>query len=94
MIAVATSASAAAAIAYAAVDASPHAPPWRDARTGMLNSHRHTRMPTSAISAAMTAVAAPPDHSCLASTVRPEELLRSERGSSCLDMAQAGSFSS
>jgi hypothetical protein len=25
--------------------------------------------------------------------VRPEELLRSERGSSCLDMAQAGSFS-
>jgi hypothetical protein len=80
MIAVATSAStAAAAIAYAAVDTSPHAPPWRVARTGMLNSHRHTGMPTSAISAATTAVAAPPDHSCLASTVRPEELLRSER---------------
>jgi hypothetical protein len=48
MIAVTTSAAAAAAIAYAAVDASPHAPPWRGARTGMLNSHRHTRMPTRA----------------------------------------------
>ena len=78
MIAVATSAAAAAAIAYPAVDASPHAPSWRGARMGMLNSHRHTRMPTSAISAATTAVAAPPDHSCLASTVRPEELVRSE----------------
>ncbi len=43
-------------------------------------------MPTSAISAATTAVAAPPDHSCLASTVRPDELLRSEGGSSGLDM--------
>jgi hypothetical protein len=91
-MAVATSA-AAAAIAYPAVGASPHAPSWRGARTGMLNNHRHTRMPTSAISAATTAVAAPPDHSCLASTVRPEELLRSEGGSSCLDMAQAGFFS-
>ena len=78
MIAVATSAAAAAVIAYHAVDASPHAPSWRGARTGMLNSHRHTRMPTSAISAATTAVAAPPDHSCLVSTVRPEELVRSE----------------
>src|SRR5271166_5514971 len=86
MIAVATSAAAAAAIAYPAVDASPHAPSWRGARTGMPNSHRHTRMPASAISAATTAVAAPPDHSCLASTVRPGELVRSERGSSCLDM--------
>ena len=52
----------------------------------MLNSHRHTRMPASAISAATTAVAAPPDHSCLASTLRPEELLRSEGGSSGLNM--------
>src|ERR1017187_10955335 len=84
MIAVATSAAAAAAIAYPAVDASPHAPFWRGARMGMLNSHRHTRMPASAISAATTAVAAPPDHSCLASTVPPGELLRSEGGSSCL----------
>ncbi len=89
----ATSAAAAAAIAYHAVDASPHAPSWRGARTGMLNSHRHTRMPASAISAATTAVAAPPDHSCLASTVRPGELPRSERGSCCRDMAQAAFFS-
>src|SRR5271157_4240251 len=93
MIAVATSAAAAAAIAYHAVDASPHAPSWRGARTGMLNSHRHTRMPASAISAATSAVAAPPDHSCLASTVRPGELLRSEGGSCCRDMAQAAFFS-
>ena len=94
MIAVATSAAAAAAIAYPAVDASPHAPAWRGARTGMLNSHRHTRMPASAISAATTAVAAPPDHSCLASTVRVGELVRSERGSCCPDMAQAAGHGS
>ena len=55
----------------------------------MLNSHRHTRMPASAISAATTAVAAPPDHSCLASTVRPGELPRSESDSCYRDMAQA-----
>src|SRR5215469_514237 len=93
MIAVAASAAAAAAIAYPAVDASPHAPSWRGARMGMLNSHRHAKMPASAINAATTAVAAPPDHNCLASTVRPEELLRSEGGSSCLYMAQAAFFS-
>src|SRR5215467_13822143 len=92
MTAVAASAAAAAAIAYPAVDASPHAPSWRGARMGMLNSHRHIKMPASAINAATTAVAAPPDHSCLASTVRPGELLRSEGGSSCLDMAQAAFF--
>jgi hypothetical protein len=46
---------------------------WRS--TPLPNSQRHTRMPASAISAAMAAVAAPPDHSCLASSVRPEELL-------------------
>jgi hypothetical protein len=45
MIAVATSAAAAAAIAFPALDASSHAPSWRSARTGMLNSHRHARMP-------------------------------------------------
>src|SRR3974390_2162626 len=86
MIAVATRAAAAAATAYPAVDASPHAPSRRGARMGTLNSHRQTRMPASAISAATTAVAAPPDHSCLASTLRPDELLRSEGGSSGLDM--------
>ena len=86
MMAVAASAAPPAAIAYPAVDASPHAPSWRGARTGVLSSHRHTRMPASAISAATAAVAAPPDHSCLASTVRPGELLRSEGGSSGLDM--------
>ena len=34
----------------------------------MLNSHRHTNMPTSATSAATMAVATPPGHSCPAST--------------------------
>ena len=59
----------------------------------MSSSHRHTRMPASAISAATTAVAAPPDHSALASTARPGELVRSEEGSCCPDMAQAAFFS-
>jgi len=58
MMAVATSAAAAAAITYPAVEALPHAPSWRGARRRMSNSHRHTRIPTSAISAATTAVAA------------------------------------
>src|SRR5215831_11343524 len=86
MIAVATSAAAAAASEYPAVDALPHAPSRRGARMGMSNSHRHTRMQTSAISAATSAVATPPDHSCLASMLRLEELLRSGGGSSGLDI--------
>ena len=93
MIAVAAIAAAEAAIAYPAVEASPHAPSWRGARMGMSYSHRHTSMPASAISAATTAVAVPLDHSCLASTVRPGELPRSESGSTCADMAQAAIFS-
>ena len=69
-------AAAAAASEYPAVDALPHAPSPRGARMGMSNSHRHTRMPASAISAATSAVATPPDHSCFASMLRVEELLR------------------
>src|SRR5215831_16080130 len=86
MSAVATSAAAAAASEYPAVDALPHAPSRRGARMGMSNSHRHTRMPATAISAATSAVATPPDHSCLASMLRLEELLRSEGGSSGLNI--------
>src|SRR5215471_1436237 len=86
MIAVATSAAAAAASEYPAVDALPHAPSRRGARMGMSNSHRHTRMPATAISAATSAVATPPDHSCLASMLRLEELLRSGGGTSGLDI--------
>ncbi len=66
MIAVANKATATAANTYPTVDASPQAPSRCGARIGMVNSHRHTRMPTSAISAATTAVAAPPDHRVLA----------------------------
>src|SRR5215469_9263202 len=83
---VATSAAAAAESVYPAVDALPHAPSRRGARMGMSNSHRHTRMPASAISAATIAVAAPPDHSCFASMLRVEELLRSGGGSPGLDI--------
>src|SRR5216683_472357 len=68
--AVAASATAAAANTYPTVDASPQAPAFCGARIGMLNSHRQTRMPTRAIRPATTAVATPPDHSCLASTRR------------------------
>jgi hypothetical protein len=70
MIAVANSAIAADANTYPTVDASPQAPSRCGDRIGILNSQRHTRMPTSAINAATTAVAAPPDHSALASTRR------------------------
>ena len=63
MIAVATSAAPAADSTYIPVDASPHAPSRRGARIGMVNSHRETRMPTSAIRAATIAVATPPAHS-------------------------------
>src|SRR6516164_1438441 len=66
---VAASAHAAAASVYPTVDAFPQAPSLRGDRIGTLNSHRHTRMPTSAISAATIAVATPPDHSALASTL-------------------------
>lgn len=59
----------------------------------MLNSHRHTRMPVSAISTATTAFAAPPDRSCPASTVRPKEPMLPESGFCCLDITQAAFFS-
>src|ERR1700761_4554842 len=45
---------------YSAVCALPQAPSPEGARIGMLSVHRQTRMPTSAISAATTAVAAAP----------------------------------
>jgi hypothetical protein len=70
MMAVAASATAAAASTYAPVDASPHAPSCCGARIGTVNSHRDTKMPTSAISAATTAVTAPPAHSVPGSSLR------------------------
>src|SRR6266849_3511944 len=68
--AVAASATAADANTYPAVDASPQAPSLCGDRIGILNSHRQTRIPTGAIRPATTAVATPPDQSCLASTRR------------------------
>ena len=59
MIAVATSEASIAAAAYSAVAALPHVPSWRGATMGMLSNPRHIRMPTSAIRAATSAVAAP-----------------------------------
>src|SRR5215472_8785844 len=70
MRAVATSAQAAAANTYPTVEALPQAPSRRGDRIGTSNSQRHTRIPTSAMSAATTAVATPPDHSAFASTLR------------------------
>ena len=70
MSAVAASAHAAAANTYPTVEALPQAPSRRGDSIGTLNSQRHTRIPTSAISAATTAVAMPPAHSGLASTRR------------------------
>ena len=70
IIPVAASAIATDANTYPAVDASPQAPSLRGDRIGILNSHRHTRMPTSAIRPATTAVATPPDHSIFPSTRR------------------------
>src|SRR4029077_18748738 len=63
MSAVAASAHGAAASVYPTVEALPQAPSRAGDSIGTLNSHRHTRMPTSAISAATSAVATPPDHS-------------------------------
>ncbi len=65
---VASSAAAAATSITVVVCASPYAPSWDGDSSGMLNSHRHTTTPTSATSAATTAVATPPAHSCRAST--------------------------
>src|ERR1700750_2378176 len=70
MSAVATSAHAAAANTYPAVEALPQAPSRRGDRIGTLNSQRHTRAPTTATSPSTTGVATPPDHSGLASTRR------------------------
>ena len=70
MSSVAASAHPEAASTYPTVEALPQAPSRRGDRIGTLNSQRHTRIPTSAISAATTAVATPPDHSGLASTRR------------------------
>src|SRR5260370_24006469 len=70
MSAVAASATGAAASTYPAVDALPQAPSRAGDRIGTLNSHRITRIPTSAVRAATTAVATPPAHSGLGSTRR------------------------
>src|SRR5215472_7951483 len=70
MSAVATSAHAAAANTYPTVEALPQAPSRRGDRIGTSNSQRHTRIPTSAISAATTAVATPPENNAFASTLR------------------------
>ena len=71
---VASSAAAADTSITVVVCASPYAPSWDGDSNGTLNSHRHTTTPTRAMSAATTAVAAPPAHSWRASTtgrVRP-----------------------